>query len=26
MQQTVRMAMQELYNNLEIKDNRYIFF
>ena len=26
MQQTVRMAMQELYNNLDIKDNRYIFF
>lgn len=26
MQQVVRMAMQELYNNLDIKDNRYIFF
>ena len=26
MQQIVNMAMQELYNNLDIKDNRYIFF
>lgn len=26
LQQTIGMAMQELRNNIEIKDNRYIFF
>jgi len=26
MQQTVGMAMQELRNKIDIKDNRYIFF